>query len=101
MVGIKNDIFDKKVFKEGQAIKVVPKFECPYKGTQEYIITKVSERELELIYFDKNRFDPSISFRTLNIKSILYNLYSIEIFYSDLQKNSASKLANTENNLLK
>lgn len=90
MIGIKNDQFDKNVFKAGQAIKVVPKFECPYKGTQDYIITKVSERELELIYFSKNRYDPSISFRTLNINSILKNLYSIEIFYSDSQKNSAS-----------
>ncbi len=90
MVGIKNDQFDKNVFKAGQAIKVVPKFECPYKGTQEYIITKVSESELELIYFTKNSFDPSISFRTLNINSIINNHYSIEIFYSDLQKNSAS-----------
>lgn len=89
MVGIKNDQFDKKVFKEGQAIKVVPKFECPY-GTQDYIITKVSERELELIYFSKNSFDPAISFRTLNINSILNNYYSIEFFYSDLQKKSAS-----------
>lgn len=90
MVGIKNELFDRKIFKEGQAIKVMPKFECPYKGTQDYIITKVSERELELIYFSKNSFDPSISFRTLNINSILNNHYSIEIFYSDLQKKSAS-----------
>lgn len=90
MVGIKNNQFDKNVFKAGQAIKVEPTFECPYKGIQEYIITKVSERELELIYFSNNSFNPSISFRTINIHSILNNIYSIEIFYSNLQKNSAS-----------
>lgn len=89
-IGIKNKLFDRRVFKEGQAIKVEPKFECPYKGTQDYIITKVNESELELIYFAKNSFDPSISFRTLNINSILNDHYSIEIFYSDFKKKSAS-----------
>ncbi len=93
MVGIKNDLFNKKVLKEGQAIKVVPRFDNiynRYSGIEDYIITKVSEKELELIYFTKNNFDPSISFRTLIIGDVLTKYYSIEIFYSDLQKKSAS-----------